>query len=472
MIVCVPAYQICTSLVTVHALSMTQALIVVLLGNAISLAPMVLQGHAGVKYGISFPVHARAVYGHRGSHVATFLRGSVACGWFGIQTYVGGMALYQLVDAVVPTLNQAILASTTPDVMGLAADKFASLFAFWLVQVFIVVRGMGAIQILERVSAPVLGVLCTLLLCWAANAASTATGQPAIEALKHVSKPLAPEIFIKQLGPTVTAFVGFWATLALNISDFTRLATSHRASFVGQGLGLPIFSVAFATMAIGVTACTVSAFGTAIADPVALVGRVASGSNSNITAAVLSLIGLMVATLSTNIAANVVAPANALSNAFPNAFSTFARSGMLVCSLGIASMPWKWADTSAMITWLLGYSVILAPVLGIMLVDYFIVNGRSIDVDELYVATPKSRYFYWNGFHVSAILCTLLATLVNVPGLLHALGVLNEIPTILLKSFEFSWFTGVGFGALLYWFVKAIDFKGFGAYQWRNTIYT
>ena len=444
LVVCVPTWTLVTGLVTA-GMNVAQSLVVVVLGNVLITLPILLQSHPGTKWGVAFPVVARSVFGHRGAHIATFLRAVVAVGWFGIQTYVGGCATHELLQAFVP-----LPANAAPlPLVGLTADKLACVLAFWAVQVGVVVRGMGAIKVLECASAPVLAALCLLLLVHTAGAAAAATGEPATAALKHVSAPLDTMAFLGQVGPAVTAFVGFWATLALNISDFSRLATSHRSAVVGQALGLPLFSIAFSLVAIAVTACTVSIYGAPVADPVLLIGRIASASASGgaPVVAALGLVGLMIATLSTNVAANVVAPANALAAAFPRQF-TFPRAGLLVCVLGVCIQPWMWSGF--LITFLLATSVVLGPVLGVMVVDYFLIQKTELDIDALYSSSPGSRYDFSGGYHLAALACVGMATALNVPGVLHAVGLLSRIPPAFAVSFQYSWFTGALLAASLY----------------------
>jgi NCS1 family nucleobase:cation symporter-1 len=244
--------------------------------------------------------------------------------------------------------------------------------------------------------------------------------------------------------------VGFWATLTLNISDFTRYAKDQRAQVVGQLSGLPTTMTLFAFIGVAVTSATIVIFGEAIWDPVVLVRRFDSP-----LLVFFSMVAVVIATLSTNAAANVVGPANNFSNMWPSRID-FKRGGYITGVIGIVMMPWKLlADPSGYIfTWLIGYSALLGPVIGIILVDYFLVRGTELDVTDLY--RRSGRYAGVNG---RAMVALILGVLPNVPGFLVQTGVMQG-GGLLVELYNYAWFIGLGIAGLVYWILMSTRHKG------------
>eukprot|EP00958_Prasinococcus_capsulatus_P000910 scaffold80_cov382-Prasinococcus_capsulatus_cf.AAC.17 len=176
--------------------------------------------------------------------------------------------------------------------------------------------------------------------------------------------------------PALTADVGFWATLSLNMCDFTRYANSQRSQLVGQAMGLPLCMAVFGFLSLAITASTIVIYGTAITDPLELLGRI-----PGVLPQTLTLAGLIIATLTTNIAANVVAPANAFVNIAPRRIS-FEAGGLVAAGIGAVILPWKLISDSQgfIFTWLIAYSALLGPVAGVMFADFFILRQRRVEV--------------------------------------------------------------------------------------------
>jgi NCS1 family nucleobase:cation symporter-1 len=236
--------------------------------------------------------------------------------------------------------------------------------------------------------------------------------------------------------PSLTAMVGFWATLSLNIPDFTRYAKSQRDQVLGQALGLPTTMTLFAFIGVAVTSATVTIFGKPIWDPTELAGKIGGGWT-----VALSLLALSVATLSTNIAANVVSPANALINLNPRRFN-FQLGGYITAGLGLLIFPWKLIEStgSYIFTWLIGYSALLGPIGGIMIVDYFLLRGGRYDLQGLY--QHKGPYTYRGGFNPAAMIALGVAVLPNLPGFLHAAGAVAQVPAFFDELYKYAWFVG------------------------------
>jgi len=433
MAVNIPSYMIAASLID-GGMSWQQAIWTVLLGNLIVFVPMALSGHAGTKYGIPFPVFARASFGIKGSHIPSLLRAIVACGWFGIQTWIGGAAIYTIVLILWPGIADA--PAMMPDWVGVSLIQFACFMLFWTMNIWLIWKGINSIRILEHVAAPFL-LLCGLaLLAWAYKGADGFGPM-----LQAGSKFQSSAEFWNLFWPSLTAMVGFWATLTLNISDFTRYASSQRAQVVGQLSGLPSTMALFAFIGVAVTSATIIIFGEAIWDPVVLVRRFESH-----TVVFFSMIAVIIATISTNAAANVVGPANAFSNLMPSKID-FKRGGYITGIIGIVIMPWKLiADPSGYIfTWLIGYSALLGPVIGIILVDYFLIRKTELNVEDLY----RSNGIY-AGVNPMAIIALVVGVIPNIPGFLANVGLYSGSGFI-VNLYNYAWFIGLGISSLVYY---------------------
>lgn len=433
MAVNIPSYMIAASLID-GGMSWQQAMWTVLLGNLIVFVPMSLSGHAGTKYGIPFPVFARAAFGVRGSHIPSLLRAIVACGWFGIQTWIGGAAIYTIVLIIWPFVADG--PAMMPEWVGVSLIQFACFMLFWFMNIGLIWKGINSIRILEHVAAPFL-LLCGLaLLAWAYQ---NANGFGPM--LQAGSKFQSSSEFWALFWPSLTAMVGFWATLTLNISDFTRYASSQRAQVLGQLSGLPTTMTLFAFIGVAVTSATIIIFGEAIWDPVVLVRRFESH-----TVVFFSMIAVIIATISTNAAANVVGPANAFSNLAPSHID-FKRGGYITGVIGILIMPWKLiADPSGYIfTWLIGYSALLGPIIGIILVDYFLIRKTELNVEDLY----RSKGIY-AGFNPMAIIALVIGVLPNIPGFLANVGLYSGTGFV-VNLYNYAWFIGLGISSLVYY---------------------
>lgn len=409
MSVCIPTYMLAAGMVA-SGMSAGQSLAAVLLGNAIVLVPMIVNGHAGAKYGIPFPVYARASFGTKGAHVPALLRAVVACGWFGIQTWIGGLALDLLLTLAWPAWGEI---GDGWSFMGHGLSTFLAFFLFWLANMAFAWYGTESIRWLESLAAPFLIAMGLALLAWAAGRVGGA-GALLDGADRLVAEGAAGEGAAFWLGtfvPWLTAMVGFWATLALNIPDFTRYAKSQADQAVGQAVGLLTTMPLFAFIGIAVTSATVTLYGEPIWNPIDLVARIAEGSGAWI--GIVAMFAVVVATLSTNIAANVVAPANTFSNLAPTRIS-FRAGGLIAGAIGVVIVPWELLD--AYQTWLVSYSGLLGAAGGVLVADYLVVRRGVLDVEGLY--RPDGPYTYSNGVNPRAIVALAAGTLVALVGLL------------------------------------------------------
>ena len=430
MSVVITTYTLASGLMA-QGMTWAQALVTILLGNTIVLIPMMLNAHAGTKYGISFPVLCRASFGVRGANVPALLRAAVACGWFGIQTWIGGLALNALLTAAVPAWA------------GLAGSVWIAFGVFWLMQVAIILRGTEGVKKLESWAAPMLLVGGLLLLGWAMRA-----GGGLGNILSESRRLQAGTGNFWALFPAaLTASVGYWATLSLNIPDFTRYAKSQRSQMLGQALGLPTTMTAFAFIGVAVTAATMVVFGEPIWDPVVLIARI--GSPLVIIAGALIVV---LAQISTNMAANVVSPANDFSNLSPRRIS-FVTGGLITAVIGILIMPWRlYSDAAAYIfTWLIGYSSLMGAIGGILIADYWVLRRQQLSVPDLF--SLNGRYAYRNGYNTRALLALVLAILPVLPGFLRAISVPGgqvPQPNAFDQLYTFAWFVTFALGFVFY----------------------
>ena len=441
MAVCIPTYTLAAGMIDA-GMSWWQATLTVLLGNVIVLVPMILNGHPGAKYGVPFPVLMRASFGTRGANIPAMARALVACGWFGIQAWIGGLSIYQVLGGLgwVDTAADAKLLMTA---LGLTPWQGVCFLAFWLINVHFVWHGINSIKWLESWAAPFLIVAGLALLAWAMARVRVATGS-SLTLFAAGSKFASGGEFWRVFVPQLTAMVGFWATLSLNIPDFTRYARSQKSQAWGQALGLPTTMTLFCFIGIAVTSATPVIFGKTIWDPTEVVARIGSAP-----VIIISLVMLSVATLTTNIAANVVSPANDISNLAPGRIS-FRAGGMITAVVGILMMPWLlYNNLSAYIfTWLIGYSALLGPIAGIMLCDYYLLRRTRLDAAALY--REEGEFSYRGGYNGRAIVALVIAVLPNLPGFINAATKKQVFPAVFDSIYGFAWFIGLTLGFVVY----------------------
>jgi NCS1 family nucleobase:cation symporter-1 len=422
-------------------MSWWQAMITILLGNTIVLIPMILNAHAGTKYGVSFPVLCRASFGVRGANIPAILRAIVACGWFGIQTWIGGTALDALFGAMTGSWNTLFGAM----VLGVALHTWVAFFLFWFIQVVIILKGVEGIKHLETWSAPLLLVGGATLLAWASWRAGglgrVLSESSALQKQHHNFWSIFPG--------ALTASVGYWATLSLNIPDFTRYARSQKSQMMGQALGLPLTMTAFAFIGVAVTSATLLIYGVAIPNPVELMQRFDSVAIILFATAVI-----FAAQLTTNMAANVVSPSNDFSNLNPKLIS-YVMGGIITALIGVLMMPWKLMTGSMsayIFTWLIGYSGLMGAIAGILICDYWVLRRQRLDLHDLFQL--KGRYTYNGGFNLRAIFVLVAAIAPVVPGFLHAAttpgGQIAE-PNFFDTLYTYAWFVTFAIGFVLYY---------------------
>ncbi len=437
MSACIPTYMLASSLIS-EGMNWWQAVLTITLGNIIVLIPMILNAHAGTRYGIPFPVYCRASFGILGANVPAIMRAIVACGWFGIQTWIGGAAIYAIAGVMFPGL----LESTNIPVLGINLPQLLCFLIFWLINIAVIFAGIDTIRWLLNIKAPLLIILGLLLLYWAYKNANGFGPMLSKPSAFDEGQPKSGQ-FWSFFFPALTGMVGFWATLALNIPDFSRYAKSQKAQIAGQALGLPTTMGLFSFIGVAVTSATVVIYGKEIWDPIALLTNF-----KDHTVLVIAMISLCLATLATNIAANVVSPANDFAHLAPK-YINFRTGGLITGIIGIIMMPWKLiADPSGYIfTWLIAYSALLGAIGGILICDYFILRKTKLHLSALY--RSDGEYWFTGGVNWCAVIAFIVGILPCGPGFLTTVK-LATFPAIFTEIYHYAWFISFAVAGIVY----------------------
>ncbi|WP_236652229.1 NCS1 family nucleobase:cation symporter-1 [Streptacidiphilus neutrinimicus] len=438
---CIPSWTLASGLVAL-GMDWKQAVLTIALANLIVLGPMLLTGHAGTKYGIPFPVFARASFGLRGANLPALVRAAVACCWFGIQTWIGGEGIYLLAGKV---LGHGWL--TAGEIAGTPWTQWLSFLVFWLIEIAIVTRGMETLRRVENWAAPLVVIGALVLLGFMADKAG---GLGPL--LDQPSRLGWGSDFWKVFFPALMGMIGFWSTLSLNIPDFTRFGGSQKAQMWGQTLGLPTTMTLFAVLSVLVTSGSQAVYGAPIWDPIALSARM-----SNVAGALFALLIVMVATLSVNIAANVVSPAYDLSNLVPK-YVNFRTGALITGVVGIVIMPWKLiANPHVYIyTWLGVVGGLLGTVAGILIADYWLLRRTRLLLADLY--RKGGRYWYTGGWNLRAVLAFVVGGVLAVGGSYSTVsGGVKQGPfpvdgliPALKPLADYGWAVGLGSALVLY----------------------
>ena len=440
MSACIPTYMLASSLIG-EGMNWWQAILTIFLGNLIVLMPMILNAHAGTLYGIPFPVYCRAAFGTAGANVPALLRAFVACGWFGIQTWIGGNAIYKILGVFFPALvseNQATF-------LGINFPQMICFLFFWGINMLVVYKGIDCIRWLLNIKAPLLIILGLALLAWAHQKAGGFGPMLSQPSAFEAGQPKAGK-FLAFFFPALTGMIGFWATLSLNIPDFSRYAVSQRDQVIGQALGLPATMALYSFIGVAVTSATTIIYGETIWDPVDVLTRF-----KNPVLLVVAMVALCIATLATNIAANVVSPANDFAHLAPRHIS-FRMGGLITGLIGVLMMPWKLvADPNGYIfIWLIAYSALLGPIGGILIADYFVWRHRKLNLPDLY--RENGEYRFTNGFSFVALAALVLGVLPSLPGFLAQVKLLNpdSAGPFLVGLYNYAWFVGFAIAFVAY----------------------
>jgi len=423
---CIPTYMLASGLIDA-GMSWWQALVTILLGNTIVLLPILLNSHPGTAYGVPFPVLLRASFGTYGANLPALMRALVACGWFGINAWIGGSVLHTFFTACFPGFPQAL--GATP-ISGYLPSQWLSFLLFWALNIYVIYRGMDLVRRVENFAAPFVLVMALGLLVWAVVKAH------GLGPIFEQSRGLSGDKFWAVFPAALTGMIGFWATLSLNMPDFTRFGRSQREQMFGQAVALPTTMLGFSAMAVIITSATAVVFGRVVWKPELLIGEL-----KHPVWVGLAALTLCIATLAVNIAANVVSPANDFANAWPRRIS-FRRGAFITGVLGILFMPWRLTeDAHAYLQgWLVGYSGGLGPIAAVMIVDYWLIRRRRLRLYDLY--QPQGAYRYTSGWNLRAVAATVAGCGLAWGGLV--------VPS-LRPLFDYAWFVGFFAAGAIYY---------------------
>ena len=440
MSACVPTYMLASGMID-QGMNWWQAVATIFLGNLIVLVPMVLNAHAGTKYGIPFPVYCRASFGILGANVPALLRALVACGWFGIQAWIGGWAIYKILVNFTPGWE----ALPALPIIDINAAQLGCFLLFWAINMVVVYKGIESIRLLLNIKAPLLIGLGIALLVWAYLAANGFGPMLAKPSAFAAGGPKAGQLW-PFFFAALTANVGFWATLSLNIPDFSRFAYSQRDQMLGQALGLPTTMALFSFIGVAVTSATIVIYGETIWDPVVVLSKF-----SHPVVLVVAMLALCIATLATNIAANVVSPANDFAHVWPRVIS-FRVGGFITGLIGILIQPWRLVEDPSgyIFKWLVAYSALLGSVGGVLIADYFAIRRARLDLAGLY--KKDGPYWYSGGFNPIAMLALALGIAPCVPGFLATVSDRwrDLIAPYWVELYHYAWFISFGVAFLAY----------------------
>jgi nucleobase:cation symporter-1, NCS1 family len=421
-----------------------QAVLVIGVANFVVLIPMLFNAHAGTKYGIPFPIFLRSIYGVRGANFAALLRALIACGWFGIQTWLGGSGVSIVLGKVFGSWW-----ANASTVAGEPWTMWVSFAIFWVLQMALIWKGMNAIRRFENWAGPAVLVVAIAMLVW--MAIKVGGFGPLLDQPSTLGWGVD---FWKVFFPSLMGMIAFWSTMSLSIPDFTRFSKSQRGQMIGQSLGLPITMTFFSVLAVLITSGGIALYGEAIWDPNQLIGKF-----DNTFVVLFGIITVVVATLSVNVAANVVSPSYDFSNVFPKLI-TRRTGGILTGILGVVIMPWRLLGSAHtyIFVWLDFYGGLFGAVAGVMIADYWVIKRRRIEVAECY--REGGRYWFTGGWNLRALAATLAGMIIGVGGANSPLDAAGQksgpfpengfIP--FLKFFwQYNWIAGfvVAFGLYL-----------------------
>lgn len=396
----IPSWTLASGLIAL-GMDWKQAVFTIVLANLIVLVPILLNGHAGTKYGIPFPVFARASFGVRGANLPAILRALVATAWFGINTWIGGEGIYLLAGKLI---GHGWVGAAS--VGGYPWTEWLSFIVFWLFEMYIIVHGIQAVRRFENWAAPLVIVAVLLLFIWVTTKAG-GLGQ-----MLSAPGTLHGSAFWKAFFPGLMGMIGFWSTLSLNIADFTRFGGSQKSQMLGQSLGLPTTMTLFALLSVLVTSASKDIWGKTIWDPIQLASHI--GSTIGL---LVALITVLVASISVNIAANLVSPAYDFSNALPRHIN-FKRGAIITMALGVLIRPWMLVSNPHVYidTWLGSYAGLLGPIAGVLIADYWLIRRKFLVARDLYSTGRDGAYWFTNGWNWRGVVSFLVGAVLAVGG--------------------------------------------------------
>lgn len=421
MSICIPSLSLASGLITM-GVSPWLSIINVALGNIIVLIPIQLNSQIGTKYGIPFPLFARLTFGGRGAQIPAILRAITACGWTSVQAWVGGGAVAAIIGCVIPSFADASVTIDLPSWGGMQTVVMGQFVGYVIFMIFIgwvAYKGMDQIKWVQNIGGPLLIAIMIALLIWAAVYAGNA-GYSFSDVLNSGNN----DALIEKNGGFALVYLGglmgniaFWATMALNIPDFSRYARSQKDQFRGQLYGMPVPMAYCAFVGAFFARATELVDGTPMFDPTGVFYQI-----NNKIIVLIAAVGVACATVTTCVAANVVAPANGFSNINPKKISY--KKGVIITMLiafFILQAWWIYGSGGAYFNWMNAYGTILSPIAAIFIADYFVCKRRQIEIAALFKG-EKGRYWYSNGFNYAAIIAWIVAFILPLLSYFHIPG--------------------------------------------------
>ncbi|AZF84931.1 NCS1 family nucleobase:cation symporter-1 [Saccharolobus solfataricus] len=404
------------------------ALTVIAIAYFTLLIALYLNGHIGVKWGVPFPSSIRPMFGIRGARIPVIMRAISALFWFSVETYAGGLILDALISIFYP-----LWSTFSVNLLGMPLHMALSFFLFWLLNVLVLFKGMDEIKKFELIAGPLVIIILGGLMI---HVATLANGLSPLFQIK------ASNVSLPNIALGISTMAGFWATLVLNIPDFTRFSRSQKDQLIGQAIGLPILTLLFSFIAVGLTSAVIYIYNIPSSEAINYVNPVNIMflfTNNPYITLVLG-ISLVIATISVNVAANIVSPVYDLISLFPKRLNTWSKSAIVSAILGLLYSPWLWYNNASSIENVINLiGAGLGSVAGVMIAHYWILEKTEIKLAELF--KPNGRYWYVSGYNINALIAMVIGFSVPVIGFL--------VPQLALL-YDYGWYLGLFLSLMIY----------------------
>lgn len=377
-----------------------QVFISLLLGISIVLVFANLMGQPGQKAGVPFPVVARMSFGVFGANIPAVIRGLIAVVWYGIQTYLASSSFIILLLYFFPSTESLAQHSF----IGLSYLGWVGFLSMWVLQGIVFMFGIDMIRKVIDWSGPAIYVAMFALCIYMVDLAGW----------DNISFSLSEETLsgwdvVVQMAIAVALVAGYFAGPTLNFSDFSRYCRSDKDLKLGNLLGLPLNFILFSIFSVVIVSASIPVFGEMVTDPVETVKRLDSGMIT-----VLGAVTFIFATVGINIVANFVAPAFDFSNVAPQKIS-FKTGGFIAAFGSVLLTPWNLFNNPEIIHYTVDVlAAMIGPLYGIIIVDYFLIKKREIDVESLYTESPKGAYWYENGVNKKSVYALVIASILAI----------------------------------------------------------
>lgn len=404
------------------------ALMIIAIAYFTLLIALYLNGHIGTTWGIPFPSSIRPMFGIRGARVPVIMRAISALFWFSVETYAGGLILDALISIFYPSWS-----TISADLLGMPLHLTISFFLFWFLNVLVLFKGMDDIKKFELIAGPLVIIILGGLMI---HAITLANG------LSSLFQIRGNNVSLPNIALAISTMAGFWATLVLNIPDFTRFSRSQKDQLIGQTIGLPILTLLFSFIAVGLASAVIYIYNIPSNDAINYVNPVnimyLFTDNPYIT--LILGISLVIATISVNVAANIVSPVYDLISLFPKKLNTWSKSAIVSAILGLLYAPWLWYNNASSIENVINLiGAGLGSVAGVMIAHYWILGKTEIKLADLF--KPNGRYWYVSGYNVNALVAMIIGFSVPVIGFL--------IPKLSLL-YDYGWYLGLFLSIAIY----------------------